>query len=208
MIKYEYAKRIKAMINREIGLERRELALCKLGSKYHEQLEKCEIRYAEQSMEYYRINKKMQELRMNNERINKKVQELRMNNEQLEVRMRNVRARMLEVEASAQRRLTETVTNRLQLINQLDEIHSLKLATNTYINLSALPERIQGVSVQETADSSSWRPFCVEALSHTPEELQHIIWGNSENAAAYSKRWEELVFRSVRELMRNMTKGS
>ncbi|XP_053952749.1 kinetochore protein Spc25 [Anastrepha ludens] len=194
MIKYEYAKRIKAMINREIGLESRELALCKLSSKYHEQLEKYEIRYAEQSMEYCRINKKKQELRMNNE--------------QFEVRMRNVRARMLEVEASAQRCLTETVTNRLQRINQLDEIHSLKLATNTYINLSALPERIQGVSVQETADSSSWRPFCVEALSHTPEELQHIIWGNSENAAAYSKRWEELVFRSVREMMRNMTKGS
>lgn len=74
--------------------------------------------------------------------------------------------------------------------------------------MNALPERIQGVFVQETEVNNSWHPFCIEPLSHTPEETRLIIWGNSENALAYSEAWERLVFRSVREMLLKLTKGT
>ena len=40
MLKYDYGKRIKVMINREIGLEKREVSISKLSHKYHENLGK------------------------------------------------------------------------------------------------------------------------------------------------------------------------
>lgn len=39
-MKYHYGKRIKVMVNREIGLEKRETTLSKLSHKYHEKLGK------------------------------------------------------------------------------------------------------------------------------------------------------------------------
>ncbi|CAD6994305.1 unnamed protein product [Ceratitis capitata] len=194
MIKYEYGKRIKMMINREITLERRENTLSKLSSKYHERLENLEIRHSKQSEKFDKFHKRIREEKQNYERLEKLISDMK--------------SRMQEAENEAQRCVADTLQQRQQLIHQLDQIHSLKLSTNTYINLSALPARIQGVFLQEKEDGYSWHPFCVEPLSHTPEELRNIIWGNCENAASYSEAWEHLVFRSVRALLQELVRSS
>ncbi|XP_036325350.1 kinetochore protein Spc25-like [Rhagoletis pomonella] len=176
MKRFDYGKRFKSMLNREIALEKHEIALSKLSSKYHEKLENLEIRYAQQKKKFCIIKQCIQQRRQNYDQLEEMIKYYS--------------------------QLVETTENRLRLLfSPLDEIHSLKLATNTFINLRALPERIQGVSVRTTKYSPSWNPFCVEPLSHTPEELQKIIWGDSENAASYSEAWEQLVFRSVREML-------
>ncbi|XP_011186354.2 kinetochore protein Spc25 [Zeugodacus cucurbitae] len=194
MLKYDYGKRIKTMVNREIALEQREVAISKLSHKYHEKLVDLEERFRQQNTRFQKINKKI-------EMENKKYDEMK---KTIDI----WKNRISEIQNEAQRCVAEAVHKRQQLINQLDEIHTLKLATNTYINLNALPERIQGVFVYETEVGNSWHPFCFEPLSHTPEEVQQIIWGNSENAMVYSEAWERLVFRSVREMLQQLTKGS
>ncbi|XP_011211663.1 kinetochore protein Spc25 [Bactrocera dorsalis] len=194
MLKYDYGKRIKAMINREIGLEKREVSISKLSHKYHENLTDLEDRFHDQNARYDKIKNKIKEETEKCNEIQKTIDDWK--------------KRISEMQNEAQRCVAEAVHNRQQLIQQLDEIHTLKLATNTYINLNALPERIQGVFVQETEVHRSWHPFCFEPLSHTPEEVRQIIWGNSEKAVAYSEAWERLVFRSVREMLLQSTKGS
>ncbi|XP_067629091.1 kinetochore protein Spc25 isoform X2 [Eurosta solidaginis] len=182
----DYAKRLEKMINRDITLEKRETKLTKAHFKYREKLEEVEQRYHKQNQGFSEITNFIDKLKEANEKREKLLEEGMVVMSQIEAAVKQHRA------------IADYYSQ--QLYDELEEIQNTKLATNTYINLKALPARVQGVAIIEMDDRRIWQPFCVEPLSHSPEELKQIIWANSKNAAEYSEAWEQLLFRPLREM--------
>lgn len=76
-------------------------------------------------------------------------------------------------------------------------IRSIKQATQTYINLNALPQLIQGVTICERETSSEWKPFCIDPSKHTQEETQDIIWYNTQVNSIHRETWEKLILAGL-----------
>lgn len=107
MLKYDYGKRIKVMINREIGLEKREVSISKLSHKYHENLANLEARFHDQNARYDKIKNK---IKKGNEICN-----------EIQKTIDDWKKRISEMQNEAQRCVAEAIHNREQLIKQLDE---------------------------------------------------------------------------------------
>lgn len=73
----------------------------------------------------------------------------------------------------------------------------MKLATQTYIKVHALPELITGVAVSEKDSSSQWNSFCIDPLNHSPKEVEISIWPEANIDSELRKTWETLIFGDI-----------
>lgn len=78
-------------------------------------------------------------------------------------------------------------------------LRSLKLATQIFLNLKALPERIQGLSLCTTENTVDWKPFCIDPTKHTDKEIQQKIWDDTQTNAFHRKTWEKIILGDLIE---------
>lgn len=76
-------------------------------------------------------------------------------------------------------------------------IRSIKEATQTYINMEALPQMIQGVTICDGASTREWRPFCIDPLKHTRKEVQDIIWHDTQIGSIHKETWDKVILSEI-----------
>ena len=87
-------------------------------------------------------------------------------------------------------------------------LRSIKEATQTYINLEALPQMIQGVTICDRATSCEWRPFCFDPLKHTQREISDKIWHDTQIDSIHRETWENLILSEIVNLKPSDSKAN
>ncbi|TMW40153.1 hypothetical protein DOY81_014768 [Sarcophaga bullata] len=100
------------------------------------------------------------------------------------------------------------INQRHTALMKMDCLRSIKEATQTYINIEALPQMIQGVTIYDRVTTCEWRPFCFDPSKHTQREISDKIWHDSQINSIHRETWEKLILSDIVNLKPSDTEVS
>ncbi|XP_037823797.1 kinetochore protein Spc25-like [Lucilia sericata] len=190
MSKYDFARRIKRIVHAECDITKVETKIAHKSAKYYEQMSSLKTTLAKQELELKKYQKEVAKLKRENDKLEK----FKQNEEE---RLCDTIQKVEKMQVEYQQTLQQQIEQRRAALLQMDCIHSIKQATQTYINLNALPQLIQGVAICEKESSSDWRPFRIDPSKHTLKEVQDLIWHDSDVGLVHRETWEKLILGDI-----------
>ncbi|XP_073815653.1 spc25 [Musca autumnalis] len=168
MSKYEFAKRLKRMLNNECEITEMETHVARKCAKHYEQMTQLKTMLNKQEHELSRYRDEVLKIKKQTEKLEEFVAS---EEERLQAIHTNIERLRKEYEETEQQRYEQ----RKKELSRREFIHTIKKSTQMFFNEDALPHRFQGVSIQRTETSSEWKPFSVDAqqwLQFLEEEWQ------------------------------------
>ncbi|KAM7363719.1 spc25 [Cochliomyia hominivorax] len=197
MSKYDFARRLKRMVHEGCEVLKIETKITHKSTKYYEQISFFKTTLAKQEQELKKYRKEVNKLK----REIQKCEKYKQSQEDLLCK------RIQEVEQlqnTYQQTLQEQIKHRQKALLEMECVHSIKKATQCYINLEALPQLIQGVTICEKESSSEWKPFRIDPSKHMQQEVQDLIWHETQVDSVYRNTWEKLI---LGDILQNISKS-
>ncbi|XP_023163521.2 kinetochore protein Spc25, partial [Drosophila hydei] len=166
-------KRLMVMLQNDISLQQQENALAKQSTKFHNKMAGRQQTIKRQQRKLDKLNE-MSNLRQDDEE----------NRIAFEQAMRDKLSREQQNLIEMQK---ELATKKQQRDDMIGFARTLSEATNTYINLNALPARVKGVAV--LPDQGEWIPFNCDAY-----DLKGLntLWSHLNKPSSTAEKWQQL----------------
>ncbi|TDG49003.1 hypothetical protein AWZ03_004488 [Drosophila navojoa] len=165
------------MLQNDISLQQQENALAKQSAKFHSKIAAKHQIIKRQQHKLDKLNE------ISNER--KEDQENRRALEQA------IRDKLLREQQNLSEMQAELATKKKRRDELMGFVRTLSEATNTYINLKALPARIKGAAVRP--EQGEWLPFNCDAYD---VKALNTLWSRLNEPSASIEKWRQL-FSSV-----------
>ncbi|KAL9897920.1 spc25 isoform 1-T1 [Glossina fuscipes fuscipes] len=95
--------------------------------------------------------------------------------------------------------LEEQEKKDLENMMKMDHVRQSKELTETYINLQALPDHVQGVTLKDTVEGKEWEHFCISTAEHTEKEIEGVLTKLIQDQSAYKEQWRKLILGELPE---------
>lgn len=141
------------------------------------------------------LEKLLEEKQANVSKMQEQIQKLET---ELEEQEKKYLENMMKMDQYAWQSLNLIEFNNI-VVHVLYRVRQLKELTETYINLQALPDHVQGMTLKDTVEGKEWEHFCISMAEHTEEEREGILTKLIQHQSAYKEQWHKLILGEVRE---------
>ncbi|EDW14397.2 kinetochore protein Spc25 [Drosophila mojavensis] len=166
-------KRLMAMLQNDISLQQQENALAKQSAKFHSKI----------AAKHQLIKRQQRKL----EKLNQVANERKEDQENRSAFEQSMRDKLLREQQNLSEMQTELATKKQRRDELMGFVRTMSEATNTYINLKALPARVKGVALRP--EQGEWIPFNCDAY-----DLKGLnaLWSRLNEPSASTDKWQQL----------------